>query len=50
MKEVKQRLREKFDEAEKVEVVRVCKEDSGRTRWWFWLKGGEMCWKDLMEL
>ena len=32
VEEVKERLREKFDEAEKVEVVRVCKEDSGRTR------------------
>ena len=41
VEEVKERLREKFDEAEKVEVVRVCKEDSGRIRWWFWLKGEE---------
>ena len=23
----------------KVEVVTVCKEDSGRIRWWFWLIG-----------
>ena len=41
VEEVKERLREKFGEAEKVEVVRVCKEDSGRIRWWFWLKGEE---------
>ena len=41
VEEVKERLGKKFDEAEKVEVVRVCKEDSGRTRWWFWLKGEE---------
>ena len=41
VEEVKERLREKFDEAEKVEVVSVCKEDSGRIRWWFWLKGEE---------
>ena len=41
MEEVKERFREKFGEAEKVEVVRVCKEDSGRIRWWFWLKGEE---------
>ena len=40
MEEVKERLRGKFDEAE-VEVVRVCKEDSGRIRWWFWLKAEE---------
>ena len=41
VEDVKERLREKFDEAEKVEVVRVCKEESGRTWWWFWLKGEE---------
>ena len=41
VEEVKERLREKFGEAEKVEVVRVCKEDSVRIRWWFWLKGEE---------
>ena len=41
VEDVKERLGEKFDEAEKVEVVRVCKEESGRTRWWFWLKGEE---------
>lgn len=41
VEDVKERLGERFDEAEKVEVVRVCKEDSGRTRWWFWLKGEE---------
>ena len=41
VEEVKECLGEKFDEAEKVEVVRVCKEDSGRTRWWFWLRGEE---------
>ena len=41
VEEVKDCLGEKFDEAEKVEVVRVCKEDSGRTRWWFWLRGEE---------
>ena len=35
VEEVKERLREKFG------VVRVCKEDSGRMRWWFWLKGEE---------
>ena len=31
VEDVKEHLGEKFDEAEKVEVVRVCKEDSGRT-------------------
>ena len=41
VEEVKERLGEKFDEAEKVEVVRVCKEDSDRTRWWFWMRGEE---------
>ena len=45
VEEVKECLGEKFDEAEKVEVVRVCKEDSGRTRWWFWLSGEE----DVLE-
>ena len=37
----------KFGEAEKVELVRVCKEDSGRTQWWFWLKGEEVVLKIL---
>ena len=41
VEDVKEHLGEKFDEAEKVEVVRVCKEESGRTRRWFWLKGEE---------
>ena len=41
VEEVKERLGEKFEEAEKIEVVRVCKEDNGRIRWWFWLKGEE---------
>ena len=41
VEEVKEHLREKFDEAEKVEVVRVCTEDDGRIWWWFWLKGEE---------
>ena len=30
VEEVKERLGEKFDETEKIEVVRVCKEDNGR--------------------
>ena len=34
-------LKAKFNDAEKIEVVRVIKEDSDRTRWWFWLKGEE---------
>ena len=41
VEDVKESLKAKFDEAEKVEVVRVIKEDSDRTRWWFWLKGEE---------
>ena len=31
-------LGEKIDEAEKVELVRVIKEDNGRTQQSFWLK------------
>ena len=41
VEDVKERLEAKFDEAEKVEVVRVIKEDSNRIRWWFWLMGEE---------
>ena len=41
VEEVKEHLGEKFDEAEKLEVVRVCKGDSGRIWWWLWLKGEE---------
>ena len=41
VEDVKESLKAKFDEAEKVEVVRVIKEDSDRTWWWFWLKGEE---------
>ena len=39
--DVKERLKAKFDEAEKVEVIRVSKEGNDRSRWWFWLKGEE---------
>lgn len=39
--DVKERLGGKFDEAERVEVVRVIKEDNG-----FGRHVRKMCWKD----
>ena len=36
---VKERVTAKFEDVDKVEVKRVYKEDGGKTRWWFWLKG-----------
>ena len=44
---VRERLREKSENAEKVDVVRVYREDERRTRWWFWLKGDESVLSDL---
>ena len=39
--DVKERLGEKFDEVEKVEVVRVCKDTAVVS-----VKRGGMCWED----
>ena len=44
---VRERLREKYENAEKVDVVRVDREDNRGTRWWFWLKGDESVLSDL---
>ena len=41
---------DRFEKADRVEVVRVLREDGVRTRWWFWLKDDEDVLAELDEM